>query len=160
MDIKQGLRKVGNEYAVALGTQLLKQGRKKSTGGLIDSISKGVKLVKFQDGWKIEVWGNNYWRYVDKGVMPHNVKGGKGYIKAIMGWLKKKGIGGSNKVIRGIAFAILNTHKKVGIPSRGGRRDKSRMHFVDKALKTSATKINHTIDQVLGNEVDRIVKKF
>jgi hypothetical protein len=147
---------IGNAYAKAFGLELVRQGRSKKSGGLINSLHSKVT------GVGVSIMGNYYWRFVDKGVKASQIK--KPFapprINALIKWLKSKGIGSSNEIIRGIAYAIAYTHSKKGMPTQNGRRARHKMNFVDKALRKEKRTIEQTIDKVIGRNVETILKKL
>ncbi len=153
-------KQVGDTLAVEMGKQLLKQGRTQNAGGLINSLQTKVTQKGFTTD--ITILGNFYWRFVDKGVKPGQIKSAKApaRINALVQWLKKKGIGSTEPIIRGIAYAIAHTHKKVGMPSKNGRFDKSRLGFVDKAYNIARPEIDSELTTILGRQVDKIIKRF
>ena len=151
------LRAIGEEYAKAFGIELVKQGREARAGGLIKSLN-----VQPQAPNQVTISGNHYWTFLDKGVKASQIKYPKApaRINALVEWLGRKGVAGSDSVIRGIAYAIAYTHSKVGMPTRNGRLDKSRMNFVDKAIKSRQRNINQVIDTELNKSVDIILNKL
>lgn len=150
------LRRIGEEYARAFGIELIKQGRNERAGGLI----KSLKVVPQET--QVSIDGNYYWTFVDKGVKASSIRYPKApaRINALIEWLGRKGVAGSDSVIRGIAYAIAYTHSKVGMPSRRGRFDSSRIGFVDKAINKNRAKIASTIDLEIGKSVDIILNKI
>jgi hypothetical protein len=150
------LRSIGEEYAKAFGIELIKQGREARAGGLIKSLQ--VKTYPTS----IEILGNDYWRYVNKGVRANQIRYPKApaRINALIQWLKRKGVAGSDSVIRGIAYAIAYTHSKVGMPTMNGRIDRSRLNFVDKAIQKRQSQIDEVVELELGKSVDLILKKL
>lgn len=153
---KNILRRIGEEYAKAFGIELVRQGREERAGGLIKSLQ--VKTMPSS----IEILGNYYWRFVDKGVKAGQIRYPKApaRINALIKWLKHKGVAGSDRVIKGIAYAIAHTHSKKGMPTRNGRIDRSRLNFVDKAIKSRRKEIEEVVDLELGKKVDLILKKL
>jgi hypothetical protein len=153
---KKILRRVGEAYATAFGVELVKQGREERAGGLIKSLRVIPKETE------VSIDGNFYWTFVDKGVKASSIKYPKApaRINALIKWLERKGVAGSDSVIKGIAYAIAYTHSKVGMPTRRGRFDRSRIGFVDKAIKRSQSTIARTIDREFGKTVDIILNKI
>jgi hypothetical protein len=154
---RKSLRLIGEAFAVAFGTELIRQGRQARAGGLIKSMK-----VKTQAPDSVSVEGNHYWTFVDKGVRASAIKSpfAPPRIAALIEWLGRKGVAGSDKVIRGIAYAIAYTHGKKGMPTRGGRFDKSRIGFRDKAINNSRSKIDAIINKELSEEVELMLKKL
>lgn len=153
------LKRIGLQYRIALGKELLRQGQTKRSGSLINSLRQ-KELLGFQPTIRIE--GNHYWRFINYGVSAGHIKKPYAYprIEGLMNWLKRKGIGSGDKMIRGIAFAIATKHAKVGMPQRGGRRDFKRMNFVDKAIRKSQPRIQEVIDFQMGKEFSQIINKL
>lgn len=149
---KEDLEKIALEFIKAFGVELVKQGRSKQAGGLINSLKAQVSVPD-----TISIFANHYWRFVDKGVSSASIK--KPFapprIEGLVRWLITKGIGSSDKKIRSIAYAIARTHAKKGMPTKGGRRDRKRLNFVDKAMKTHNAKINKLIDSILEDKVEK-----
>jgi hypothetical protein len=81
-------------------------------------------------------------------------------IEGLMNWLRRKGIGSSDKMIRGIAFAIATVHAKKGMPQRKGSRDFKRMNFVDKAIHQNRKKLQETNDRVFGKKFSMMFQKL
>lgn len=150
---------IGLEYRIALGKQLLKQGQTKRSGSLISSM-KQKNLMGFAPTIRIE--GNHYWRFLNYGVSAGHIKNpyARPRIEGLISWLKRKGIGSGDKMIRGIAFAIATVHAKVGMPQRNSRRDFSRMNFVDKAINQNQSRIQKIVDKTFENSVSIMVQKL
>lgn len=155
----KGLNKIGTEFRIALGHELLRQGQTKRSGSLISSLQQRVYMGMNPT---IQISGNHYWRFINYGVSAGHIK--KPYarprIEGLMNWLKRKGIGSGDDMIRGIAFAIATVHAKVGLPQRGGRRDFKRMNFVDKAVNQRQSKIQKTVDETFGKEFSLMFNKL
>lgn len=151
------LRLIGEEYAKAFGIELVRQGRTERAGGLIKSLKVDAEAPS-----NISISGNYYWTFLDKGVKASQIKypRARARINALVEWLGRKGVAGSDSVIRGIAYAIAYTHSKQGMPTRNGRFDKSRTNFVDKAIKSRQKNINDVIDIEVGKSVDIILNKL
>ena len=134
--IYKTLFRVGNNLLKELGLSLIRKQRKAS-GNLINSMKTVVTNVV--GGVQLEVQMLKYWRVVNDGVEADRVPYNRGsgarnskYIKALIKWLKIKGIGSSLTHIRSIAFAIATKHKREGIPL-----DKNKLGFVDDVLETN-----------------------
>lgn len=150
------LRLIGEEYAKAFGIELVRQGREARAGGLIKSLEVETEQTS------VSISGNHYWTFLDKGVKASAIKSpfAPPRIAALIEWLGRKGVAGSDSVVRGIAYAIAYTHSKKGMPTTNGRFDKSRINFVDKAIKSRQRNINEVIDRELGKSVDIILNKL
>jgi hypothetical protein len=151
------LKDIGLSYTIAMGVELVRQGREKKAGGLINSLEPRGILPNV-----IQIWGNHYWRFVNNGVAAASIKSpfAPARINALVKWLKQKGIGSSDKKIRGIAYAIAYTHSKKGMPTRGGSRDSKRLNFLENSINKSRGKIEATISNILGKRIDTLVQKF
>lgn len=151
------LRKIGEEYAKAFGIELVKQGREERAGGLIKSLKVTPEAPN-----NVSIFGNYYWTFLDKGVKARQIKypRARARINALIEWLGRKGVAGSDSVIKGIAYAIAYTHSKKGMPTRNGRFDRSRINFVDKAIRKRQRNINQVIDTEIGKSVDIILNKL
>ncbi len=155
----QGLKRIGLEYRIALGKELLRQGQTKRSGGLIKSLRQ-IEMGGFQP--TVRIVGNHYWRFINYGVSAGHIKKPYAYprIEGLMNWLRRKGIGSGDKMIRGIAFAIATVHAKSGMPQRQGKRDFKRMNFVDKAIHQNRARIQAIIDTTMGKEYSQIINKL
>jgi hypothetical protein len=151
------LRAIGNEYAKAFGIELVKQGREPRAGGLIKSLK-----IEPEAPNQVSIFGNYYWTFLDKGVKASQIKypRAKARINALIEWLGRKGVAGSDTVIKGIAYAIAYTHSKQGMPTKNGKFDKSRINFIDKAIKNRRRNINQVIDTEINKSVDIILNKL
>jgi hypothetical protein len=105
------------------------------TGKLLDSIEAEIDSTQ-ED--LIEIIGSNefYGRFLNDGVPANRIRparrrnsrgGGSGRKsprqEAIEGWLRRKVMpGASDKEVTGRYFAIVNTWRKVGFPSPGGKK--------------------------------------
>ena len=153
---KKILRLIGEEYAKAFGIELIKQGRTNRAGGLIKSLKVQPEETS------VSIFGNSYWTFLDKGVKASQIRYPKApaRIKALVEWLGRKGVAGSDAVIRGIAYAIAYTHSKKGMPTMNGRFDRSRINFVDKAIKARQNRIDEVVTRELNKSVDLILNKL
>jgi|TARA_R100000084_G_scaffold100228_1_gene54854 hypothetical protein len=153
----KALHKIGEVLAVGFGVTLVKQGRNKKSGGLIDSLH--TKILKPNS---VSVLGNHYWRFVDKGVRADQIKSpfAPARINALVKWLISKGIGSAKKTTRQIAYAIAHTHGKKGMPTMKGKFDKSRLNFVDKTLLREKKTLSDAINEAVNEEVMTIIKKL
>jgi hypothetical protein len=154
---KRDLEKIGTAYTVAMGVELIRQGREKRAGGLINSLQ-----AKGHPPDTVQIHGNHYWRFVNYGVESESIK--KPYapprIQGLIKWLKRKGIGSSDEKIRGIAYAIATIHARRGMPLRGGRKDRKRMNFLDKAIKHEAKQIDKVVSQVLDDKLELLLRMW
>jgi|TARA_B110000259_G_scaffold181473_1_gene223594 hypothetical protein len=153
---KKILRLIGEEYAKAFGIELIKQGRTNRAGGLIKSLKVQPEETS------VSIFGNSYWTFLDKGVKASQIRYPKApaRINALVEWLGRKGVAGSDAVIRGIAYAIAYTHSKKGMPTMNGRFDRSRINFVDKAIKARQNRIDEVVTRELNKSVDLILNKL
>ena len=153
---KKILRLIGDEYAKAFGIELIKQGRTNRAGGLIKSLKVQPEETS------VSIFGNSYWTFLDKGVKASQIRYPKApaRINALVEWLGRKGVAGSDAVIRGIAYAIAYTHSKKGMPTMNGRFDRSRINFVDKAIKARQNRIDEVVTRELNKSVDLILNKL
>ena len=153
------LKRIGLQYRIALGKELLRQGQTKRSGSLISSLRQ-KEFTGFQP--TIRIQGNHYWRFINYGVSAGHIKNpyARPRIEGLMKWLIRKGIGSGDEMIRGIAFAIATVHAKKGMPQRKGNRDFKRMNFVDKAIHKSRAKIQTIVDFQMGKEFSQIINKL
>ena len=148
------LKEIGNAYAIAMGAELINQGRGKKRGGLVNSLK-----AKPYPPDTVQIEGNYYWRFVNYGVLPASIK--KPFapprIDGLKQWIADKGIASGDDKIRGIAYAIAHTHAEKGMPLMNRRKDASRMNFLDKALKKHDKQINAVIDRIVDGKVEHIL---
>jgi len=153
------LEKIALQYKIAFGAELIRQGQTKRSGSLVESLKSETHL-----GYPttIRFFGNHYWRFLNYGVSSGHITKPYAYprIEGLIKWLKRKGIGSGDDKIRGIAFAIATVHAKRGMPTRGGRRDESRMNFVDKAIDKNRSKIQQTIAKNVGRDFSQLFVKL
>ena len=154
---KEDLGKISKLFITAFGSMLAYQGRSKQTGGLINSL-KAVNNAPDT----ISIFGNYYWRFVDKGVESRSIKTpfAPPRINGLVRWLIDKGIGSGDKQIRSIAYAIAHTHGKKGMPTMRGSRDAKRLNFVDRAINRNKGKINKEIDRLIESKLDTAFLTF
>jgi len=93
------------------------------TGKVVEELEFVVK--KMADSTMIEIWMLPYGKYQDTGVpankIPYSRGSGAGksaYIDALTSWASAR-MGLSGKAAKSAAFAIAETHKKEGMPSKG-----------------------------------------
>jgi len=151
------LERIGMIVATSFGVTLVQQGRSKRAGGLINSLK-----AKSESSDSVSILGNHYWRFVDKGVSASDIKSpfAPARINGLIKWLMRKGIGSGNKQIRSIAYAIASTHGKKGMPTMNGRRDKSRLNFIDKSWARDKAKIGKEVSTVFDESVQLILNKL
>ena len=148
------LKKIGTAYSVAMGLELLKQGRVKNRGGLIQSLKP-----KPYPPDTVQIQGNYYWRFVNYGVLPQSIKSpfAPPRIDGLKEWIKAKGLASDDDKIRGMAYAIAHTHSKKGMPLMRGRKDTKRMNFLDRAITNHKKQIEKVVTEVVGKQIDSIM---
>lgn len=160
--ITDNLKDLGQYLCDELRTELKGQNFS-DTGSLAKSIDYAVEF--YQNGLRLMIEYNRYGAIVNNGIKPNRIPFGSGnggsssqYIQALAAWVQRKGIESDEKKALGVAFAIANTQKKEGYPTRGsykfsnnGRRGK----FQDYVLAQNEAKISETIGQ--GAELEVIV---
>jgi len=113
------VQKVINNYGeriVAVVKRRLKQGNKKATGDLINSIN--YKYSSFAGSYRVQITGLNYLINVDRG---RRVGAKQPPIKPIVNWIVAKRLPIRNvglnrdKAIQSMAFAIARNISKYGI---------------------------------------------
>lgn len=120
----------------------------------------------------IEVLAPFYVKFVNQGVKSGNIPysgrtgaGGKSaYITALTDYAKKR-MGVSDKEARSIAFAIAETHRKEGMPTRGSFSFSStgdRLGFVDRVVENMDEQINKLAldlyDGFMETSIDNVIK--
>lgn len=129
-------------------------GNKNATGGLRDSI-EFVVVGNEKDGWGIELYMNNYWRYVNDGVAPSKKYPSSGYISgggtspfisALVQWFNDK-LGIQGKEALGAAFGVRRSIWKYGVaPS----------YFYSNALE----EIIPEMEETFGDQYFEILQKI
>lgn len=120
----QGLETIGDKLVDALQKEWIAQGHD-NTGAALKSIVYAVQQLS--DGYQLNIAFDKYMFYVDGGVSPAKVPfrigsgaGSSKYIKALTQWVVQRHLVTNLKQAKQLAFAIARTHKKEGIPGRGG----------------------------------------
>lgn len=124
--IKQNFKKAVEILVDKAKMEILKQGHRAS-GKLINSIDFEIDASRI-DRLIAYIYSEDYGLIVDEGVRAARVPygGGRGgtsaYIEGLLDWVDyvKPGLGQKEKF--SFVFAVANTHKKEGIPSRGSYR--------------------------------------
>ena len=167
---------VGTYIGQALRTELEQQGHV-ATGRLLDSV-EAVPLI-FNDGFRIDVYYEDYGNPVDTGVSAGNIPFSPGsgarqsrYITGLIEWVGVKGLAAAgSREAKSIAFAIAHTHKKEGMPSRGsykfsnnGRRTNWVKYVIDNAegpiVQILEQQVGAVITRALEIVFDRLQRNF
>lgn len=152
------IKDVGQFIINELAKELIKQDHS-ATGKLIASLD--YRVVNSTVGQTLLVEMLDYGKYVNTG----RKRGARKVpVKALVEWVKQKGIETNNKKALGIAFAIQKTIEKEGIPTVNSRKRGKRIEFVDDTLIRIGDEINRriteaatkSIDVQIGNLVKRI----
>ena len=131
----------------------------RATGKLIESLEIKTILNK-AFGYRIQLHGEAYGEYVDRG----RKAGGKRVpIKALMDWIKVKGMASGDKAVKSLAFAIQQKIFKQGIPTFGSmHKALRRKEWIKYGAKASEKDVSRIIEEVternLRQEIDRITQ--
>lgn len=152
------LDRIGQFLIEELAKELIKQDHK-ATGKLISSLD--YETIQRPKSATLLVKMLDYGQFVNTG----RKKGAaKVPIKALVDWIKQKGIETNNKKVIGIAFAIQKTIEREGSPTRNSRTKGKRVEFVDDTLERIETKLYQMIDEALFDyvnaSIDNLVKRF
>ena len=137
-----------------LATELIKQDHK-ATGKLISSLDYNVEDNLLSTDLVITML--NYGEYVNTG---RKRGAAKVPIKALVEWIKQKGIETNNKKVLGMAFAIQKTIEKQGIPTANSRKRGKRTEFVDDTIKRIQAEVERRITEMAFREVNVLVDNF
>ena len=142
----------------AIQEEIENQGHK-ATGNLIESIE--IKIQRTADGFKGQIFMQDYAFILDKGVkanrVPYNRGSGKKtskYIDALMVWISviKPSMGARER--KSFAFAIANKAKQEGHPTKGSfafSRNGRRREWAKYAIDNNIQQLENILD--LGNFV-------
>jgi len=137
-----------------LATELIKQDHK-ATGKLISSLDYNIEDSLLSTDLVITM--QNYGEYVNTG---RKRGAAKVPIKALVEWIKQKGIETNNKKVLGMAFAIQKTIEKQGIPTANSRKRGKRTEFVDDTIKRIQAEVERRITEMAFREVNVLVDNF
>lgn len=146
----------------ALSEELIAQGHR-NTGSLIKSFEGRVRPDKLG----VEIWGNKYAHYVDKGVKANRIpytkgrgRGGRSkYIQALIEYFKQKGVADP----KAAAFATANAHKREGMPTRRSLRFSStgkRTGFIGTAIQKNRESIDRELFRMVAGKNSKMDKKI
>lgn len=151
---EKDIKELGQLIINELGKELIKQDHK-ATGNLISSLNYRVENSLLSTDLIIEM--NDYGTWVNLG----RKKGAaKVPIKALVEWIKQKGIETNNKKVVGIAFAIQKTIEREGIPTTNSRKRGKRVGFVDDVIDRLRLEIEQRITELASKEVEIIIDNF
>ena len=137
-----------------LATELIKQDHK-ATGKLISSLDYNIENSLLSTDLVITM--QDYGEYVNTG---RKRGAAKVPIKALVEWIKQKGIETNNKKVLGMAFAIQKTIEKQGIPTANSRKRGKRTGFVDDTIKRIQAEVERRITEMAFREVNVLVDNF
>jgi len=137
-----------------LATELIKQDHK-ATGKLISSLDYNIEDSLLSTDLVVTM--QDYGKYVNTG---RKRGAAKVPIKALVEWIKQKGIETNNKKVLGMAFAIQKTIEKQGIPTANSRKRGKRTEFVDDTIKRIQAEVERRITDMAFREVNIIVDNF
>jgi len=152
--LRQGLENIGQYVIEELAKEIIKQDHS-NTGKLIDSLDYQV------DNTLITILMNDYGRYVNTG----RKRGAKKVpIKALVEWIKQRGIESNNKKAIGIAFAIQKTIEREGIPTVRSRQKGKRVEFVDDTVDRIepivVNMLSDLYEEEINLQIDNLVKRI
>jgi hypothetical protein len=137
-----------------LATELIKQDHK-ATGKLISSLDYNIENSLLSTDLVITM--QDYGEYVNTG---RKRGAAKVPIKALVEWIKQKGIETNNKKVLGMAFAIQKTIEKQGIPTANSRKRGKRTEFVDDTIKRIQAEVERRITEMAFRVVNVLVDNF
>jgi hypothetical protein len=137
------LTEIGNKVIESIKDEWILKGH-----NLTDSFINSLEIRETPSG--IEIWGNTYSKYVNRGVpaanIPYQRGSGAGKSKYITGLhnyvILRMGL--SEKEALGVAFAIAETHKKNGMLGSG---------FLDEAIKMNDIDIDKSVKDYIDKHI-------
>lgn len=146
----------------ALSEELIAQGHR-NTGALIKSFEGRVRPDKLG----VEIWGEKYAYYIDKGVKANRIpytkgrgRGGKSkYIQALIEYFRQKGAADP----KAAAFATANMHRKGGMPTNRSirfSRTGARRGFIKFAFSKNKEQIDKELLDLTAGEQSKLDKKI
>jgi hypothetical protein len=142
---------ISPELYKALGDELkknliqeLRRTKAIASGDLLKSIQFTVEPT--EDGAIVNLNGNDYITYIDKGRKP----GKYAPLKPLEEWVKKKGLASDKKKVTAIAFAINNKIKKKGIKARP---------IIEKAYANGLPLYDKIINDVLDKDLNKFLQQ-
>jgi len=157
------MNNVANQIKIIWGLKLIQLGRRAS-GNLINSFSHHI-IQTGDFSYQINIMALDYWRVVEYGVAGDRIpfdasrRSGKinsDYINGLINWLKIKGVGSTDDVVRGIAFAIATKQTSKGGWGLGNPMDKNKLGFVRKTIPEVNAEVKK-ISKGIQNEVVKIL---
>jgi hypothetical protein len=136
-------KELGDELKKTL-IQELRRSKVVASGDLLKSIQFTVEAT--EDGAIVNLNGNDYITYVDKGRKP----GKYAPTSALKEWIKAKGIATDEAKVSSIAFAINNKIKRQGIKPRP---------VLETAYNTGLPMFNKIIDENLEKDLDKYLNE-
>jgi len=143
----------------ALSEELIAQGHR-NTGALIKSFEGRVRPDKLG----VEIWGEKYAHYLDKGVKWYQ-KSKRPPIAPLIEYFKQKGAADP----KAAAFATINVWKNKslaqGMPTRNSYRPSitktgERKHFIREALKKNRESIDRELLKIAVGKNSKMDKKI
>jgi len=137
----------------ALSEELINQGHK-NTGSLIKSFEGRLMA----DGLGVEIWGNKYAHYLDKGVKWHK-KSKRPPVKPLIEYFRQKG----SPDPKAAAFATIAVWKKGGMPTANSfKKSKTgkRKGFIKEALKRNNKKIEKEMFSDATRKMNKQISKI
>lgn len=159
---------LGDYLVQKLGQELRDQGHS-LTGDLITSLEYRVRETA--TGVTVEFIANQYGEYLNTGVsasrIPYTPRGPRRggtsqYIQALIRYVERR-MGLRGKEATGVAFAIARAHKREGMPTRASYRfskNNRRTGWVDVVLKQEENKIQETVTEFVGRELEALFVNF
>jgi hypothetical protein len=118
------------------------------------SVEAGADLQQLE----ITGYAEDYSGYVSEGRR----RGVRGVpLRALITWVMIKGMADSEKKAKSIAFAIMMTIKKEGIPTRNSQRlAPRRTGWIDAVLEDSEEFVNDKLSELYMNEIEVEMTNF
>jgi|GEM_PF-1613614 len=175
IQLRQELGQMG-EFIRSITAEEFSQQGHSLTGKSLKSIK--YKVSKQSKTWTIEISHAGHMSYLNTGVPADRVAytrnsgaGKSAFIAALIKWVKLRGIAKGFTKSKSIAFAIANTMKKEGIPTKGSfefTKNGRRTGWLDQPINKQETKIEEKLEEVycdfiaakLEEKINRLVEKY
>lgn len=142
-ELQTELEIVGQFMANILVAEIVAKG-KVATGGLRDSVE--YKIVRTPNSYAVELYADSYIENVDKGRKAGYPSGGDGsFLRALIEWVKVKGIESDNKAAVRAAWAIRESIFKKGIPPT---------NIIEFAIEEIERNIDEMVIQALSKDIE------
>jgi len=163
LNIRKEMRELGDVMLKMWGDELIEQGYN-LTGRLIKSLE--YKVTRRSGLWRMDFFVERYGLIRDRGVsasrVPYSRPGRAArskFIDALVKWVRRRmRIGGKRG--RRIAYAVANTMKKEGSPTRGSYRfakNKRRTGWIEMGVSRNIRELDKLLERLVGRQVEVLV---